>query len=148
MNILIYRVVIFCNKMPAKEIDYSKTIIYKIVCNDLDITDLYVGHTTHFTRRKNEHKRKCNNTNDKSYNLKIYKTIRDNKNWENWAMVQIEEFPCANGNEARARERYWFEQLNSVLNTRCPFRDDKKEITSCYYKKIKIKLMIIKKRGI
>ena len=31
--------------MPKKIIDYSKTIIYKIVCNDLTITEVYVGHT-------------------------------------------------------------------------------------------------------
>lgn len=109
--------------MPAKEIDYSKTVIYKIVCNDLTITDLYVGSTTHFTRRKNQHKSLCNNLNDRSHNLKIYKTIRDNGNWINWSMVQIEEYPCANGNEARARERYFYEQLNSTLNMVFPQRE-------------------------
>ena len=38
--------------MPRKETDYSKTVIYKIVCNDLTITDIYVGHTTDFVVRK------------------------------------------------------------------------------------------------
>jgi len=122
--------------MPAKKIDYSKTIIYKIVCNDLAITDLYVGSTTNFTRRKNEHKNKCNNENSKIYNLKIYQTIRDNKNWENWAIIQIEEFPCANGNEARTRERYWYEQLNATLNCQFPIRD-KKEYYEEYYEENK-----------
>jgi hypothetical protein len=107
--------------MPAKEIDYSKTIIYKIVCNDLAITDLYVGSTTHFTRRKNGHKSRCNCSTKKA-EYKIYQTIRDNGGWLNWSMLQIEEFPCANGNEARARERYWYEQLNANLNTGCPNR--------------------------
>jgi len=109
--------------MPRKEVDYSKTVIYKIVCNDLAITDLYIGSTTDFTKRKNQHKSTCNNLNGKRYNLKIYQTIRNNGNWENWTMVQIEEYPCANGNEARARERYWFEQLNATLNTVYPQRD-------------------------
>lgn len=27
--------------MPKQPMDYSKTIIYKIVCNDLKITDTY-----------------------------------------------------------------------------------------------------------
>jgi len=35
--------------MPKTEIDYSSTIIYKLVCNDLNITDNYVGHTTNFS---------------------------------------------------------------------------------------------------
>ena len=110
--------------MPAKEIDYSTTVIYKIVCNDLAVTDLYVGSTTNFRNRKNGHKSLCNSNKEiKRYNLKIYKTIKDNGGWENWTMVQIEEYPCANGNEARARERYWFEQLNATLNTAYPQRN-------------------------
>ena len=35
--------------------------IYKIVCNDLSITDCYVGHTTDFVKRKCNHKIICNN---------------------------------------------------------------------------------------
>jgi hypothetical protein len=131
--------------MPAKEIDYSKTIIYKIVCNDLAITDLYVGHTTHFTRRKNDHKNTCNNQNKKAYNLKIYKTIRDNQNWDNWSMIQIEAFPCVNGNEARARERYWYEQLNATLNMVYPQRS-KQECALAHYEKNKDKINDKQKR--
>ena len=47
--------------MPRKIINYTNTIIYKIVCNDLNITDLYVGSTTDFTNRKYNHKSSCNN---------------------------------------------------------------------------------------
>ena len=111
--------------MPAKEIDYSTTVIYKIVCNDLAITDLYVGHTTNFRMRKFTHQDSCKNENKRSYNTKIYKTIRDNGGFQNWSMVQIESFPCANGNEARARERYWYEQLSATLNVRYPIRNKK-----------------------
>lgn len=111
--------------MPKTAIDYSKTIIYKIVCNDLAITDLYVGSTTDFTRRKSEHRRACNNIGNKGYNLKIYKTIRDNGYWENWSIFQIEEYNCANGKEAKARERHWFEQLNANLNIRYPARSQR-----------------------
>ena len=32
--------------MPRKEIDYTKTNFYKIVCKDLSVKDCYVGHTT------------------------------------------------------------------------------------------------------
>jgi hypothetical protein len=38
--------------MPKQPINYENTIIYKIVCNNLNINDCYVGHTTDFTRRK------------------------------------------------------------------------------------------------
>ena len=45
--------------MPRTAVDYSKTIIYKIVCNDLNVKDIYVGSTTDFTKRKNKHKSCC-----------------------------------------------------------------------------------------
>lgn len=57
--------------MPRKEIDYSKTVMYKIVCNDLTVKDCYVGSTTDFTNRKGQHKSCCINENLKNYNLKV-----------------------------------------------------------------------------
>ena len=70
--------------MPRLNIDYSKIVIYKIVCNDLNIPDCYVGSTTNFSRRKNGHKTACNNSNLKNHNLKIYLAIRANSGWDNW----------------------------------------------------------------
>ena len=115
--------------MPKKAIDYSKTIIYKIVCNDLNITECYVGHTTNFINRKNLHKSDCTNNNSKCYNYKIYQFIRANSGWDNFSMIKIEKYPCNDFNEATARERHWYEQLNSKLNTVCPIRTKKE-----YYK--------------
>lgn len=111
--------------MPRKEMDYSRTIIYKIVCNNLLIQDFYVGHTTDFTNRKRSHKCYCNNEASKSYNLRIYQFIRDHGNWENWSMIEIEKFPCNDLNEAKARERYWIETLHSTLNYTIPLRTQK-----------------------
>jgi len=34
--------------MPIRATDYSKTIIYKLVCNDPNVMEMYVGHTTDF----------------------------------------------------------------------------------------------------
>ena len=42
--------------MPSKAINYDNTHLYKIVCKDLDITDMYIGHTTDFASRKSRHK--------------------------------------------------------------------------------------------
>ena len=60
--------------MPKTIINYSKTIIYRIVCRDLTIKDCYIGHTTNFIKRKQAHKSNCNNINYKAYNvcLQIY----------------------------------------------------------------------------
>ena len=64
--------------MPKVNVNYENTVIYKIVCNDLNITDCYVGSTTDFTTRKSHHKSSCNNETDSRYHLKVYKMIRDN----------------------------------------------------------------------
>ena len=108
--------------MPRKEIDYSKCIIYKIVCNDFNITELYVGSTTEFTKRKYRHKSNCANSKQKEYNFKVYEFIRNNGDWDNWSMIEIEKYPCSDGNEARARERYWCETLKASLNDRAPIK--------------------------
>jgi hypothetical protein len=111
--------------MPRVPIDYAKTMIYKIVCNDLSITECYVGHTTDFVRRKQCHKNRCANEKDKKHNLKIYKAIRDNEGWENWCIVEIEKFPCEDSFKACARERYYYEQQHSTLNMVFPQRNAK-----------------------
>ena len=63
--------------MPRKAINYKKVLIYKLVCNDLSIKDLYVGHTTDLSNRKRKHKSCSLNSNYKGYNCKVYKMIRD-----------------------------------------------------------------------
>ena len=108
--------------MPRIAIDYSRTVIYKFVCKDLNIKDVYVGHTTNFTKRKTQHKNKCNDENNRSYNVKVYRRIRENGGWNNWEMIEIEKFPCQDQNEAIARERHWYELNNSTLNTSKPNR--------------------------
>jgi hypothetical protein len=109
--------------MPLSKIDYANTIIYKIVCKNLDVKCCYTGHTTNLTMRKNLHKSDCNNENSPRYILKVYKTIRDNGGWDNFSMLQIEEFPCKNTHEASARERYHYEIINSNMNSNVPNRN-------------------------
>jgi hypothetical protein len=119
--------------MTKQFIDYTKTIIYKIVCNDLTIRDVYVGHTTNFINRKAKHKSDCNNPNSKSYNFKIYNSIRNNGGWLHWSMIEIEKFQdCNDINEASAKERYYYEVFNAKLNTNCPGRNNK-EYKKEYY---------------
>ena len=102
--------------MPRKAIDYSKTHFYKIVCKDLTITDCYVGHTTDFVKRKHTHKQACLNPNVRFHNLDLYKTIRENGNWDNWDMVLIGTENILNSLEARQREREYIEKLKANLN--------------------------------
>ena len=84
--------------MPRKQIDHSKTVIYKIVCRDLSVTSCYVGSTTDFICRKNMHNRTCKNIKYKYHHLKVYETIRNNGGWDNWIMLEVEKYPCNDKN--------------------------------------------------
>ena len=102
--------------------DYSKSLIYKIVCLDPEITDCYVGSSTNFKQRKAHHKNACINPKRKAYNCNVYNFIREHGGWENFQMLQIEEFPCNSSHELALQERFHLEQLKATLNKQVPGR--------------------------
>jgi len=107
--------------MPRLPIDYTRAVIYKIVCRDVSLTETYVGSTTHLTSRKSAHK--CNNPKDKRYNMSLYQFIRDNEGFENFDVVLVESVVgCTSSWELRARERYWVDTLHAKLNKNIPNR--------------------------
>ena len=107
--------------MPLTKVDYSKTIIYKIQHRDNDEL-LYVGSTTDFTRRKYSHKWRCNNTNSKEYNMKIYKMMRDNGGFDCFNINIIKDFPCNNKQEALIEEDRCMREMKSNLNNNKAYR--------------------------
>jgi len=54
--------------------DYSKCIIYKLCCKDLNIKEIYVGSTCNFTKRKWGHKTRFYSEN----NYKEYQIMKEN----------------------------------------------------------------------
>jgi hypothetical protein len=108
--------------MPKDVVDYSQTIIYKIFCKDVLIEDVYIGHTTNFTKRKYQHKISCKNGNK----FKIYEIIRGNGGWENWDMVEIAKYNCKDVTEARIKEQEHYELNKKLLNDKSPYCDLKK----------------------
>lgn len=102
----------FFKKYPP--IEYT---IYKIVCDDPDIKDVYVGCTRNFLMRRNLHK-----SHSIFKDLKLYRTIRDNGGWDNWKMIGIEKLLCPTQSDISIREKYWYDQLNANLNTKVPNR--------------------------
>jgi len=121
--------------------NFSDTVIYKIVCLDPTITDVYVGSTTEFNERKRSHKYNCCNENSNRYSLKIYETIRANGGIDNWEMIEIESYPCENDEQKRERERYWYNVLKPSLNMYLPLltEEEKKEYKKEYHKTEKYK---------
>lgn len=124
--------------MPKTKVNYQNGIIYKICCKDPSITDVYVGSTTHFIKRKYHHKSACNNENNKDY--KVYQFINNNGGWNNWDMIEIEKYACNDNNELKKKEREYIEGLNATLNCQIPTRTMKE-----YYEYNKDKIEEYKK---
>lgn len=101
--------------MPKKEInDY---FFYKIVCLDSNIDLCYVGSTANWKARNYQHKSICNNENCKSYNFKIYKTIRENGGWCNFKMIQIGTREKLTKRQAEQIEEEYRVELKANMNT-------------------------------
>ena len=106
--------------MPKKPINYDNTIIYKLCCKDPTINKIYIGHTTNFIKRKQQHKSIYNNINQKEYNSYKYHFIRNNGGWDNWCMIEIIKLKCMNIYDALRVERQYIEQLKATLNMNRP----------------------------
>ena len=121
--------------------NYSKTQIYKIVCNNPNIDSFYIGSTTNWAKRKNSHKNRCNDVNDKKHNLQIYQIMRENGGFENFNMILVEDYPCENRRQAEQREQYWKDLLTPDMNTINAYltEEQKKEYSRNFMKEYRIK---------
>lgn len=106
--------------MPLNAINYQNTIIYKLCCKNPEITDIYIGHTTNFVKRKQGHKQSCKDVNNNAYNTYKSIFIRNNGGFENWDMIEIEKFKCNDKYEAEKHERKYIDELKPTLNTLMP----------------------------
>jgi len=123
--------------------DYSKSKIYKIVCN---ITGLiYIGSTSQpLCRRIQDHKYDYKDyLNKKSYSscLTSFKILENN----NYNIILVEDFPCERKEQLLARERFWIENtkcVNKMVPTRTKkeWREDHKEEIKQYRENNKEKI--------
>jgi len=90
--------------------DYSKSIIYTIRSRD----SVYVGSTIDFRSRKNQHKGCIYNENSAKYNLKLYKTIRENSG--EWDMQPYSQYPCNSKLELTIEEEKIRQLLKADMN--------------------------------
>ena len=121
--------------MPKIPIDYSKTVVYKLINYDCPENE-YVGSTTNFTRRKQNHKHHTTNIQSPKYNRRVYKIIRENGGWEAWHMIEIKKYPCENRREAEMQEDRIMHELKANMNMIKAFRteEDKKKYEKDYRK--------------
>lgn len=113
--------------MPRNPIDYSKTVFYKIVCRNPEITDCYVGMTTSFAKRKAAHRQNIRaNYGYSNSDCYVYHFIREHGGADNWDFVVLEEGSYETKNAAHARERYWLEHEGASLNCIMPVADKPK----------------------
>ena len=109
---------------------------YKIHCSDPNINFTYIGSTKDIASRKWAHKSDCNNEKRKSYNLKLYKTIRENGGWDNWNFSIIGKGIYNERIQARIEEQKYISQLDANLNTfrAIMTKEDEKKIKDDYVK--------------
>jgi predicted GIY-YIG superfamily endonuclease len=94
---------------------YENGVIYKLCCNDTNITDIYIGVTTNFRQRKNTHK--YDSKSELKKHLRVYDFINKNGRFSNWSMIEIEKYKASDKQDLLKRERYWIEQMKPTLNS-------------------------------
>ena len=123
------------------EDEYTLTdyIMYKICPKNTDLKYCYIGQTTNFGNRQRQHlKNTVTKSDKKHYHLKHYVAIRENGGWDEWEMIEIEQFNGKTKLEARMREQELIKQHNANLNSVSAFVTEeqrastKKAITEKY----------------
>jgi hypothetical protein len=94
---------------------YNNAVVYKIKCKIPTITDIYIGSTINFNKRKSVHYENCYNINSNNYMMNLYIFIRRNGGFNNFDFDIIEECPCNDKKELRQRERYYQDLYNPSL---------------------------------
>jgi hypothetical protein len=113
---------------------YENSLIYKIVCLDPEVKDVYVGSTTNLIHRKFSHKHSCNNQTSKDYNRFVYRFIRENGGFDNWLFIVVRQYNhIETKSQLMRKERKYTEKLKATLNKNVPSRTPK-EYKSQYYK--------------
>ena len=83
--------------------------IYKLCCDDTD--KFYVGSTRNRKERVRKHR-----DDSKVKDTLINKTIREFGGWDNWRMVDLEQYTCDTRRQAEKREEEWRLNLKADLN--------------------------------
>ena len=81
--------------------DYSNCVIYKLIG---ECGGVYIGHTINIKNRMWHHKAPSNPNSSNVLTIKTH--------------IVLENYPCANFEEARIREQYWMDKEPIIINAR------------------------------
>ena len=95
--------------MPKNNIDYTKTIIYKIQHKEKPEL-LYIGHTTNFDSRQSQHKK----SSDKHDKTPLYNMICEFGSWTAFTMSPIKQIICKNRIDALIEEQKAIDEKASL----------------------------------
>jgi len=123
---------------------YSKGKVYEIRQNDVDdSSECYVGSTCRELNVRLINHRSCANklinieqNTDNNIGMRLYHLMNEHGH-EQFYITSLEEYPCDNSDQLRAREEYWRKKLNAQWNMKRCFRskeDRKEQKKETYYR--------------
>jgi len=94
--------------------------LYSIRPNNPDDTNLYIGSTVNFNRRKQQHKKAVNNKRGGTYYCILYRYIRKCGGWDNFTMEKILDYPCETKQQGLLKEKEYIIKHEATLNSIMP----------------------------
>jgi hypothetical protein len=86
-------------------------------------TNLYIGSTVCFNRRKAQHKKAVTNKRGGTYYCILYRYIRKCGGWDNFTMEKILDYPCQTKHEGLLKEKEYIIKHEATLNSVMPISD-------------------------
>jgi hypothetical protein len=97
--------------------------LYTIKPNNPNDTNLYIGSTINFNRRKQQHKKAVNNKRGGTYYCILYRYIRKCGGWDNFTMEKILDYPCETKQEGLLKEKEYIIKHEATLNSIMPISE-------------------------
>ena len=97
--------------------------LYTIRPNNPNDTNLYIGSTINFNRRKQQHKKAVNNKRGGTYYCILYRYIRKCGGWDNFTMEKILDYPCETKQEGLLKEKEYIIKHEATLNSIMPISE-------------------------
>jgi hypothetical protein len=91
--------------------------LYSIRPKNPDDTNLYIGSTVNFNRRKQQHKKAVTNKRGGTYYCILYRYIRKCGGWDNFTMEKILDYPCETKQQGLLKEKEYIIKHKATLNS-------------------------------